>query len=250
MSKFFKKNGVDTTLFIVSSLVAFVMFGSLYLVILNLGKSAVDPSPLVSDKYYLNTEYRVGDPLITKQPSLRDILAGPIISANDPSFGRIDAPVTIVTFSDFQCSFCYEQEKGLKEAIGDNKDNIRMIWKDYPDMSSQNSESYKAAVAARCAGEQGKFWEYHDLLFDNNQNLYDGTYARIAQEIGLNGSEFKKCQQSEEVKNKINENVTEANALGISGVPFVYINDQEVLGQSSAEELMRLIDLEMGISVK
>jgi predicted DsbA family dithiol-disulfide isomerase len=245
MIKIFNKFQINSTIFIVVSVGALVLFVLIYVLIFNLGQSVLYPAPMVSDKYYLNSAYKVGDPLITKEPGLKDALAGPIISANDPSYGKSDAPVTIVIFSDFQCTFCHEQEQGLKKAINDNQDSVRLIWKDYPDMSVNNSESYQAAIAGRCADAQDKFWEYHDLLFGSNKKLDKSVFIDLAKELDLDTKDFQKCLDSENAKKLVYENVLEANALNINGIPFVYINDKEVLGQSTSEDLIKLIRAEL-----
>lgn len=245
MINLFKKFQINSTIFIVVSVVALVLFVALYVLVFNLGQSTLHPAPMVSDKYYLNEDYKIGDPLITKEPGLKDILAGPIISTNDPSYGKTDAPVTIVIFSDFECAFCYEQEQGLKKAINDSKDSVRLIWKDYPDVSAADSSSYQAAIAGRCADEQDKFWEYHDLLFQNKQKSDRASFVILAKELDLDVSDFQDCLKSDAAKKRVNENIIEANALNINGVPFVFINDQEVLGQSTAEDLTKLIKAEI-----
>jgi len=228
---------------VASSLSAFVIVGIFYLY-LGLVTSFIARSNSGSaDTYYLNTNFSQNDPLLTRRPSLKDIFAGPIISSLDPSLGQENAPVVIVEFSDFTCEYCQNQEEVIKKVISVYKDKLKLLWKDYPD-SNINSISYKAAVAARCAGEQNKFWVYHDALFkegikDNN------TFLKFASELKLNENKFNDCLNSGRSQLLINDNIKEANALDITGVPFVYINDQEVMGEATYEELERIIKIEL-----
>ena len=241
----FKKSKLSLTLFIIASLATFVILGICYLLLgVNNINYQVEPIYSSSNKYYLNNNYSEGDPFITKRPSLREMLAGPIITDFDPGMGDRSAPITIVEFSDFECSYCYEQEPVLKKIMAAYKNKIRLIWKDYP-VSDQNSISFQAAIAARCADEQGKFWAYHDFLFDNNKSLNSETYYEIANLLDLNIASFKKCLNSEKVRNLILDNIEEANALDINGVPFIYINDQEVMGEISLGELERMVEIEL-----
>ncbi|RLC38906.1 hypothetical protein DRH27_01080 [Candidatus Falkowbacteria bacterium] len=242
------KKNFSIKLFIVSSVVALIIFGMLYFILVfSLAPAEEDFSSgasKASDKYYLNENYQDADPYITKVPSLKDMLAGPIISARDPSKGA-DAPqVTIIEFSDFECEFCQQQEKVLERIVDEYKDKVKLIWKDYPDANSE-SASYKSAVAARCAQEQDKFWPYHDLLYQNTKSLSGELFINIADSINLDSDLFKKCLNQGEAEELVRENIEEANALDINGIPFIFINDQEVMGEISFEDLERIVNIEL-----
>jgi len=244
MFGFVKHSQVPTILFVTASLAAFVLLGVFFLLIrVNFNNNAPGEQNL-SKQYYLDENYEQSDPLITKVPNLRNILTGPIINQTDPSLGAAEALITIVEFSDFQCSYCQSQEKILKETIKQYQDKIKLIWKDYPEAKS-NSISWQSAVAARCAGQQNKFWPYHDLLYNNSDNLNQDIFLRLAQQLSLNINQFNKCLGNTEIQKLIYDNVAEANALDINGVPFIYINNQEVMGEISLEELTKIIDLEL-----
>ncbi len=246
-----KKSKLPVILFIISSLATFIAVGILYIVFNINSNYEVQPTYSISekdisaDKYYLNKDYNEGDPFITKQPSLKEMLAGPIITAIDPNMGDRSAPVTIVEFADFECNFCYQQEQVFKRLMQKYKYKIKLIWKDYP-ASDEKSISFQTAIAARCAQAQDKFWPYHDFLFDNNKKLGSETYYGIAKLLDLNINAFKECFENPDKASKlINDNIKEANALDIGGVPFIYINDQEVMGEISLEELERIVKIEL-----
>lgn len=248
MTPLLKKPKFSSSLFVASSLSAFVIVCIFYLY-LSFATSFIGRSNSGSaDTYYLKGGISQNDPLLTKRPDLKDMLAGPIISSLDPSLGEIDAPVVIVEFSDFTCAYCQNQERVIKKVMSVYKDKLKLLWKDYPD-GNINSISYQAAVAARCAGEQNKFWLYHDALYE--QKIRDNdTFTEIADQLKLNKKIFNDCLNSGRFRQLINDNIKEANALDITGVPFVYINDQEVMGEINFEDLEKIIKLELAKAKK
>ncbi|MBU4217330.1 DsbA family protein [Candidatus Parcubacteria bacterium] len=196
------------------------------------------------DKVYLNNDYKNDDPFMTKNPDLKDMLSGPIISKSDPSLGVVQAPVTLVIFSDFQCGICHKQETVLKQILEKYKDRVRLIWKDYPE-SKTSSNSFQASLAGRCANEQGKFWEYHDLLFANSSQLNNDKFIELAKGLNLNEGKFDNCLKTLKYQKEVNDNIVEANALDITGVPFLYVNDQEVLGEINIDDLSKMVEREL-----
>ncbi len=240
----FKKQNFPIVLFITASLCVFVLMGFFYIFLSSGRYYLIEPTSGQSERFYLNDNYTDGDSLITKNPSLKDMLAGPIITAADPSLGSDDAPVAIVVFSDFECGFCHRQEQNLIKLVKEYQDKIRLIWKDYPE-SDGRSISFQAAVAGRCAQKQGQFWPYHDLMFADENDLSKAEFIKIASSLNLDIDAFGDCLEHSATKKLISDNIEEANALDINGVPFVYINDQEVMGESSYEELKRIVDIEL-----
>lgn len=243
MLNFFKKSKFPAVLFVASSLAIFILFVFLF-VVTKISPPLARGGADVRGKYYLNENYSEGDLLVTKVPRLKDILAGPIISDLDPGMGNEKAPVAIVIFSDYQCGFCQKQEQALKNLLSRYGDKIRLIRKDYPE-SDENSISFLAAVAARCAGEQRQFWPYHDLLYQNSGKLTLLGLLNLSDQLGLNRAEFVKCLDSENIKQLIRDNMEEADALGASGVPLIYVNDREVKGEITLEELEEIIEKEL-----
>jgi predicted DsbA family dithiol-disulfide isomerase len=196
-----------------------------------------------SERFYLNKNFRSKDDLVTKVPNLEDMLTGPIITDADPSMGDKYAPVVIVYFADFECQYCQKQEQKIKKLITNYKYKTRFIWKDYPE-NKEDSLSFQAAVAARCAQEQGKFWQFHDFLYEFGQ-LNQETYLKIADILKLDKNKFTACIESDRPRALIKDNIDEGNALDIGGVPFVYINDQQIMGEFSYEDLERVVKIEL-----
>ena len=244
----FKKNKV--TIFFFSSIFALIIFPFLIFTINRLIWGNTSKSPIVDINQYLETlPYDTNDPYITRVPTLKNLLDGPIISTEDPTLGSDTAPITIVQFSDFNCRFCQEQFIILKKIIAkySSENKIRFIRKDYPE-SDIGSASYKSAIAARCAQEQNKFWEFHDLLYEKSTTLNRELFINISKQIDLNQISFINClDNSTNARTLIKNNVEEANALDINGVPFIYINKQEFIGSVSEESFEKVIQSQLEI---
>jgi protein-disulfide isomerase len=237
---FFKKEKLQMKLFIAGSFAAFIVFAVL-LIFLRSGDLA--NVSYGSDRYYLNKEADINtsDPMVTRVPSLKDVLSGPIISDLDPNIGPADAPVNIVIFSDPDCKFCAEQEKIIRNLMASYPEKIRFIRKDFPD-TKKTSISWQSSIAGRCAFEQGKFWPYHDLILKSQGILGDTQYIEFAKSLKLDEKNFRSCLSEERPSAQIVDNITEANTLEITGVPDIFVNDKEFSGQVSLEELQQVVE--------
>lgn len=247
LKKLFKKEKFPTKLFIAVSIVNFIILLIFVLILVSyIGTGGQKQSELVKndDRLFLKSDFDFGDEYITNVPQLEDMLEGPIISKRDPIIGEFESPVAIVIFSDFECQFCQNQEKIIKEIIREYPSQTQLIWKDYP-VQDKNSYSWRAAKAARCAQGQEKFWEYHDLLFDSANNQFDEKFLLLAGELDLEINKFKECLQNQEAENLIMDNILEAQALDIVGIPFIYVNDQEIMGNIDYEDLKKIINSEI-----
>jgi len=136
------------------------------------------------------------------------------------SLGRDDAPVTVVEFADYQCPFC---RKFHSEAFVELKKNyidtgkVRFVSRDLP--LDFHANAHSGAVAARCAGEQGKFWEMRDTMFANNADLSPASLLKYGREINLDMTAFDTCLNDKKYVAAIQKDAADANALGISGTP-------------------------------
>ncbi len=194
-----------------------------------------------------NSMVSLEDPFVsTKTYKLEE--AGPSIQLSDPVLGRPEAKIKIFYWSDFACSFCSEQENILKKVYDKFKEDVLIIRKDYPDTNSVESFSFQASRAARCANIQGKFWNYNELLYKNKDQFTESSsqlFIDLAQIIKLNLEDFRVCLQSNEVDQDILDNIEEAEDLGVVGIPYIYINDKDFLGDINEEELGALIESEL-----
>lgn len=168
----------------------------------------------------------------------------PKISDQDASFGQADAKVKVVIFSDFQCPYCKQFHATLRENMKQYGDRVFYVFKNLPLPFHKQAEP--AALAAGCAGEQNKFWEYGDKLFvaQNEWSKDAGTqkFKTYARALGLDGNQFNKCLDDKKYQDKINADKSEAEAFGLTGTPAIFINDQFKGGAIDADELKQAIE--------
>ncbi len=197
-----------------------------------------------ADTFYLNENFNAIDPLLTAVPTLNKMITGPIITGLDPSIGPNDAPVNIVIYTDFTCWYCGQTVAAALKVQERFPDKVKVVHKDFPNADKQY-KSYQAALAGRCAQAQGKFWQMSDLLYQNYDNLSQTLFNKLARELKLNHPQFKQCVTDPAPTALIDDDIKEANALSINGVPTVYINEQEMMGKVSYEELKQAVEDEL-----
>lgn len=183
---------------------------------------------------------------LKKQSKIRFLLDPPRISVSDtgPSKGPATAPVTIVEFSDFQCPACARSQSVLKRVLDTYGDKVRLVYRDFP-ADGAHREARQAAEAARCAEEQGKFWEYHDKLFAHQQALQVADLKRYAEEVGLDGKVFEACLTSSKFKETIAKDIQAAQKAAVGGTPAFFINGRPLLGALPFEAFQQYIDEEL-----
>jgi len=152
------------------------------------------------------------------------------IESNDPVAGDQNAQVSIIEFSDFQCPFC---ERAYSTSVADLKNSdafkngeINFIYKHFP-LNSIHPLAQKAAEASVCAQNQGKFWEYHDKLFENQQALEIANLKSYATQLGLNTAQFNTCLDSGASKDKVARDLEAATTAGGTGTPYFIIYNKE-----------------------
>ncbi len=150
------------------------------------------------------------------------------------------APVTIIEFFDYQCPFCFKTNPALAEAIRNHPGKIRLVLKHLP--LSIHPDSALAHQAALAAGEQGRFWEMHDLLFANQSKIKLPDLLHYAQQLHLDVPSFQKALESGRFRPVIEDDRAMARGLGISSTPAFFINGQSFIGQLSASRLNAAID--------
>ncbi|MBU1036825.1 DsbA family protein [Patescibacteria group bacterium] len=177
---------------------------------------------------------------LNQQAANENTLSVPISRVSDPLKGKKEAIVNIVEFASFTCSYCAEMSEILNELSNKFPDKVKVTWKDFVDLSGQTA--LRAAVAARCAQAQGKFWEFHDALFTNQANLNDNFYLATAQSLSLDQSKFQNCFENQQTLGLVQDNFNEGLALEIDGTPYLFIDDQRFSGLTSYEELETIIN--------
>ncbi len=161
------------------------------------------------------------------------------VGADDHAWGKPDAPVTIVLFSDFECGYCRILSLNMRKVKEKFKDKIRVVMKHYPMNADCNprmggdrmhEHACHTARAAECAGKQGKFWELHDKLYDNQQSLDEKSVEGFAQKLGVDMAKWKACLSDPATEQKIRKDIAVAGRAYIWGTPRMYINGRLVTG--------------------
>jgi protein-disulfide isomerase len=160
-----------------------------------------------------------------------------------PIKGSKDALVTIVQFSDFQCPFCSRVEPTISKVMDEYKGKVRVAWRDLPLPFHPNA--MPAAIAARAAKDQGKFWEMHDKIFADQQHMDRPTYEKYAQDLGLNMGKFKAALDAEKGKDSIKADSDAGGKIGARGTPAFFINGKFLSGAQPFEMFKAKIDDEI-----
>lgn len=164
------------------------------------------------------------------------------ITSDNHIKGNINAPVTLVEFSDFECPFCVRHVPTIERILSEYKDSVRLVYKHYP-LSGIHPNAQKAAEASECASDQGKFWEYHDKLFANQPTgLSVQKFKTWAVELGLNATQFNNCLDSSKYEKKVKDDLTEGSAKGVDGTPATFVNGEIVSGAVPFETFKEKID--------
>lgn len=158
-----------------------------------------------------------------------------------PTWGNAKAPVTIVEFSDFQCPFCSRAVPALERIKKEyGPDKVRIVFRDMPLPS--HDRAVPASNAAHCANEQGKFWEMHDVLFENQTKLADADLKGYAKKVGLDEAKYSACFDAKKFQGDIDKSRAEAEKLGISATPSFVINGTLLQGAQPFEKFKEKID--------
>ncbi len=158
---------------------------------------------------------------------------------NNPFVGPADAKVVVRFFSDFQCPACRYAEPAIKAAMEQYKDRVKFIWKDFP-LETIHPNARLAAEAGRCAAVEGKFWEYHDQVF-NKQSEWEALpnafnkFVEYGSQVGITGPSFSNCVQSRAQTALVRRDINEGFANDVNRTPTVFINNRRYFAMTSAE---------------
>ena len=175
---------------------------------------------------------------------------------DDPFLGPENAKVVIIEFSDYQCPFCRSFWRGalnqIKSEYIDSGKSVKFVYRDFP-LTSLHPMAVKYAEAAECAQDQGRYFEMHDKIFQEQDKSGQGTISaygvddvkRWALEIGLNGSEFNQCLDSGRYTDEVRQDFEDGSKAGADGTPTVFINGRIVVGSQQFEVFKQIIDSEL-----
>jgi protein-disulfide isomerase len=164
----------------------------------------------------------------------------------DPArrLGNASAPVTIVEFSDFQCPFCRKIQPTLEILLSKYEGHVSLGYRDFP-LRGMHGQAELAAESSRCAGEQGKFWEYHDLLFENADKLNRNAMSELAHRLNLEGKQFDSCLSSGKYRASVEKDLQDGIRAGVLGTPSIFINGIRVNGAQTVAAFEHVIEAEL-----
>jgi protein-disulfide isomerase len=165
------------------------------------------------------------------------------IEKDDPVFGPRNAPLTIFEFSDYQCPACRKSHALVREMRRRYGDRIRWVFKDFPMPGHKWARG--AAMAAHCAAEQGKFWEYQDLLFSARDDLTPEHLLKLAKDLGLQHEPFVSCLEDGRYQPLVDKYIEEARKFGLDTTPSFVINNRLVSGAPPPDRFIKIIDEEL-----
>ena len=182
---------------------------------------------------------KAGKPIVMKlQPPRLKVDVRP----DDPKKGN--GPIEIIEFSDFECPYCQKAQPMIRELLAKYDGKVRLVWKDFPLPNHQHAVA--AAIAARCAGEQGRFWEYHDVLFDNQRALAPADLRRHARTAGVDVPTFDACIQSGKHREAIGEVLDTTTEHLVEVTPTFLINGRVVQGAVPLYDMVAIVEQELG----
>jgi len=167
--------------------------------------------------------------------------------AGAPFKGPEAAPVTIVEVTDFHCPYCKRVQPTLNEVLLKYPDKVKLVFRDFP-IDQLHPNARKAAEAARCANEQGKFWPYHDKLMAGGTDASPEKLKEYAKEIELDAGAFEQCLASGKYRAAVQKDVDEGTRLGVNGTPAFFINGRMLSGAQPTDAFAKVIDEELSHS--
>lgn len=165
-------------------------------------------------------------------------------SIGDHTIGNLNSEIVLLEYSDFQCPACASYHPTIQRLMEEFEDDIQFTYRHFP--LGQHEHANLAARSAEAAGLQGKFWEMHDMIFDNQSTWSDETNAKesflgYAESLGLDLAQFEQDLNSTDVKNKVNRDRQDGNRAEVNATPTFYLNGTKVSGISSYEDFQGLI---------
>ncbi len=165
---------------------------------------------------------------------------------DDPSLGPTDAPITIIEFSDFNCPYCRRwHEQAFPALMAAYPDQIHFVYRDLPVVGG-GAVGLEAAQAANCAGDQGAYWEFHNLLFSGTFGLSRDAYRQYAAALGLDPQALAECIDTGYHEAEVQADLQYALQMGVSSTPTFFVNGIAIVGAQPAQVFQQVIDMELG----
>jgi len=187
------------------------------------------------------------DTLRAKTP-VRVLLEAPrqnVAAAKGAAKGSANAPIEIIEFSDFQCPYCQRANPTVAQVLKTYGDRVHFVYRHFPLGNHPNARP--AAEASQCAAEQGKFWEYHDILFANPSRLADADLKQHAAGLGLDAKQFNACVDTHKYKAQVDADMEAGEEAGVNGTPAFFVNGRMLNGAQPFDAFKRVIDEELAL---
>ena len=183
----------------------------------------------------------------TKTAAIADL---PAVTSADFVLGNANAPITIVEYGDFQCPFCGKFFRETESILRENYIKTGKVKFIYRDFAFLGQESLDSANAARCAGEEGKFWQYHDYLYNNQRGENQGAFSKsnlksFAAALGLDKEKFNACLDSDKYGEVVKKETKAGGEAGVAGTPANFINGKIYVGALPSGTFTQIIDAEL-----
>jgi len=162
------------------------------------------------------------------------------VIGDSPTTGAASQEIVLLEFSDFQCPFCSKAQDTIKKFIDGHNDKVTLVFKHLP-LSRIHPEAIPAAQAAWAAQQQGKFWEYHNALFAQQDQLGEDLYLAIARDLNLDLDKFEQDRKSEAAIAALEADIQMARTLGVSGTPFFVLNGEPLSGAVELSEFEKIL---------
>ncbi|KOS04759.1 disulfide bond formation protein DsbA [Flavobacterium akiainvivens] len=162
----------------------------------------------------------------------------PAVNKNDHAQGNLKSDLVIVEYGDYQCPYCRAAYPVLKELGREFGSQLKFVFRNFP-LSEMHQYARVAAIATEAANLQGKFWEMHDAIYENQENLNEKFLIKLAKQLNLNISQFEKDLQNPELGNKVDSDFESGVMSGVNGTPSFFVNDKKFDG--SARDLLQII---------
>lgn len=182
------------------------------------------------------------------EADVQNVTIPPELQADDPIIGSSEAVLTIIEFGCYACPYTKKAEPVVKEVLNYYEGKVNVQFKSF--VIPHHDMAVPAAIAADCAAEQGKYANYHDLLFDNQENLTNYSFIQLAESLGMDINEFSECFGSDKFISELDEDTLMGVRAGVVGTPTFFINDKKIVGPKPFRTFKAVIDEELNVQAE
>ncbi|NIP32931.1 thioredoxin domain-containing protein [Candidatus Saccharibacteria bacterium] len=163
-----------------------------------------------------------------------------VITQDDPQIGPEDATITIIEFADFMCPYCADASLTVRGLVAEYPNDIRYIFRDFP-IEELHPGSSRIHIAGECAKEQGKFWPFHDKIFQNQESVTPENVSAYAAQAGISISEFDYCMNSGKYDKEVEYDINDGRRAGVVGTPTFFVNGIKIEGALKTQDWETLV---------